>query len=143
MFLKDVPLIVQEKPMACWHASARMLFAYKHQCADPMDREYMIDKGITAAQFVTLAKEAGLRTIPKVNQSYGWAFVEELLKAYGPIWAAGDWNGVPHIVVITGVDSAGKLSVNDPAYPVPQFRDMGWFNKHIDKSVDIPMMYLP
>jgi ABC-type bacteriocin/lantibiotic exporter with double-glycine peptidase domain len=143
MFLTDVPLIQQEKPMACWHASVRMLFGYRQQCADPMDSQYMADTGITAAQFVDLAAAAGLQTIPRVNQSYDWTFIDNLLSTYGPIWAAGDWNGAPHIIVLIGVDAGGKLIVNDPAFPAPQQRDMGWFNQHIDSTVDIPMMYLP
>jgi cysteine protease avirulence protein AvrRpt2 len=143
MFLDGVPLIVQEKPMACWHASVRMLFGYKQQSADPMDAQYMADSGITAAQFIDLAKTAGLQTIPQVNQSYDWTFIDNLLNNFGPIWAAGDWNGAPHIIVLTGVDSGGKLIVNDPAFPAPQTRNMGWFNQHIDSTVDIPMMYLP
>ncbi|HUD54592.1 MAG TPA: papain-like cysteine protease family protein [Terracidiphilus sp.] len=141
MFL-DVPLITQDKPMACWHASVRMLFAFRNQSADPLDLQYVADQGITASQFVDLATAAGLDTIPQVNQSYDWRFIDGLLGNFGPIWAAGDWNGPPHVVVIRGVDSGGKLAVNDPAFSTPQSRDMGWFNKHIAKDVKIPMMYL-
>jgi hypothetical protein len=86
---------------------------------------------------------AGLKTIPKVNQSYGRTSVDNLLSNYGPIWAAGQWNGPNHIIVLTGVDFGGKLMINDPAFPAPQIRNMGWFNRHIDKTVDIPLMYLP
>jgi hypothetical protein len=142
MFLV-VQLIKQDKPMACWYASVQMLFTYKQQCADPMDSQYLADKGISAAQFIDLAHTAGLQTIPRVNQSYDWTFIDDLLYKFGPIWAAGDWNGAPHIIVLTGVDSGGKLMVNDPAFSVPQSRNMGWFNQHIDSTVDIPMMYLP
>jgi|SRR5271165_619775 len=105
MFLANVPLIQQQKPMACWYASAQMLFAYKQQSIDPMDPKYLADTGITATEFLTLAKSTGLQTIPQVNQSYDWSFIDDLLRNYGPIWAAGDWNGAPHIIVITGVDN--------------------------------------
>jgi hypothetical protein len=141
MFL-TVPLIQQLKPMACWYASAQMLFAYKQQSVDPMDPVYLADTGISSDQFVDLAKATGLKTIPQVNQSYDWSFINDLLSKYGPIWAAGDWNGAPHIIVLTGVDSGGKLIVNDPAFSTPQVRNMGWFNQHIDASIPIPMMYL-
>ena len=142
MFLA-VPLITQDKSMACWFACVQMLYAYKHACADPMDATYQANTGISADQFISLAKDAGLHTVPRVNQSYGWKFVDDLLDAYGPIWAAGDWNGVPHIVVLTGIDAGGKMIVNDPAFKTPQQRNIGWFNAHIDASVPIPMMYLP
>jgi hypothetical protein len=120
-----------------------MLFAFKQQSVDPMDPVYLADTGISSDQFVDLAKATGLRTIPQVNQSYGWSFINDLLSKYGPIWAAGDWNGGPHIIVLTGVDSSGMLMVNDPAFSTPQVRNMGWFNQHIDASLPIPMMYLP
>ena len=129
--------------MACWHASARMLAAWKQATIDPLNSKYEADSGITAAEFIKLATAAGLRTIPKVNQSYDWRFLDELLTKYGPVWAAGDWNGAPHIIGVTGVDSTGLLIVNDPAFSSPQSRNMGWFNEHIDTTVDIPMMYLP
>jgi hypothetical protein len=57
--------------------------------------------------------------------------------------AAGDWNGAPDIVVLTGVNSGGILMVNDPAFPAPQTRNMRCFNQHIASTVDIPMMNLP
>lgn len=74
--------------------------------------------------------------------SYNWTFLDNLLRQRGPIWAAGLWNGFPHIIVITGVDQDGKLYVNDPALGMQQ-RDMGWFNERIATDVPIPMMYLP
>jgi hypothetical protein len=32
--------------------------------------------------------------------------------------------------------------VNDPAYHMPQTRDIEWFNERIATEVPIPMMYL-
>jgi hypothetical protein len=138
-----VPLIIQDKPMACWYAGAQMLYAYKRASIDPLHNVYVDDKGIRPSQFIDLAAAAGLKTIPRVNQTYDWTFIDSLLKAYGPIWAAGYWYGSPHVIVITGVDSGGALLINDPGFASPQFRDMGWFNKHIATDVPIPMMYLP
>ncbi|QEH32415.1 Papain-like cysteine protease AvrRpt2 [Aquisphaera giovannonii] len=135
--------IRQEKPNSCWHASARMLYGFWNQaCINPLPADYDADQGLTAQQFIDLASNLGLSTLPRVNQSYGWTWMRDALNSYGPIWAAGQWNGPNHIVVITGVDSDGTLYVNDPAYPSPVIRNMGWFNQKIDKNVDIPMMYL-
>ena len=140
----DVMHIMQERQMNCWHASARMLYGYKRAaCINPLPQEYEDNQGLTAAQFIDLARDLGLETLPQVNQTFSWRFIDDNLGAYGPIWAAGQWNGVNHIVVISGVDENGTLYVNDPAFGTPVVRDMAWFNARIDKNVPIPMMYLP
>jgi hypothetical protein len=121
-----------------------MLYGHKKlACIDPLPSSYQSNAGLSASNFIKLAKAVGLRTLPRVNMSYDWTFLDDLLRRYGPIWAAGMWNGVPHIIVITGVDSNGTLYVNDPAFGTPQLRDLGWFNSKIAKDVPIPMMYLP
>ncbi len=140
----DVIHIMQEKQMSCWHASARMLYGYRHSaCINPLPGEYEDNQGITAEEFINLACDIGLDTLPQVNQSFSWRFIDDTLANYGPIWAAGQWNGVNHIVVITGVDEDGTLYVNDPAFGSPVVRNISWFNARIDKNVPIPMMYLP
>jgi hypothetical protein len=144
MRLSNVLLIRQEKLNSCWHASARMLYGYKKlACTHPLPNAYSKDRGLSASSFVELAKTVGLSTLPRVNMSCDWTFVDETLRHHGPIWAAGMWNGAPHIIVITGVDSNGTLYVNDPAFGTPQVRDIGWFNARIAKDVPVPMMYLP
>lgn len=138
-----VPLIHQEKSMACWHASARMIYEYKRRaCADPLPDTYTSNTGITANDFIRLAKALGLQTLPKVSTTYNWTFIDSMLRRYGPIWAAGNWNGAPHIIVVTGADSDGTLYVNDPAFYMPQTRDIEWFNERIATEVPVPMMYL-
>jgi hypothetical protein len=139
-----VPHFPQEKPNSCWHAAARMVYGFKKAaCIHPLPNNWTKDQGIAASEFVDLAKSVGLETLPKVNQSFSWKFLEAALTQYGPLWAAGQWNGPNHIIVITGVDSGGRIFVNDPAFPAPGVRDMGWFNERIDKNVEMPLMYLP
>lgn len=140
----DVPHIRQERQMNCWHASGRMLWAYKYQQSiNPLPQRYADNEGIGAEEFIDLARELGLQTLPQVNQSFGWQFIDSCLNSYGPIWSAGQWNGVNHIVVVTGVDEDGTLYVNDPAFASPVIKNVPWFNQKIDKNVPIPMMYLP
>lgn len=144
MRLRGVPLIRQEKENSCWHAAARMVYGYKrHASIHPLPHSYQDNHGISATEFIELARAIGLRTLPRVNMSYGEGFIDDMLRRYGPIWAAGNWNGVPHIIVVTGVDSDGTLYINDPAFLTPQVRDIGWFNDRIADDVPIPMMYLP
>lgn len=136
--------IQQERANSCWHASARMLYGFKkHASIHPLPETWVNDQGIQPEEFINLASELGLETLPKVNKCYNWTFLNKLLTTYGPIWAAGQWNGFNHIVVITGVDASGRVFVNDPAFPSPVLRNMKWFNERIDKNVDVPLMYLP
>jgi len=140
----DVSHIRQERQNNCWHASGRMLYGYRNRASThPLSGRYAADHGITADQFIELAAEMGLLTLPQVNQSFSWQFINDALQRYGPIWAAGQWNGANHIVVITGVDADDTLYVNDPAFGSPVVRNMAWFKARIDKNVAVPMMYLP
>ncbi len=140
----DVPHIRQEKQNNCWHASGRMLWGYKYkQSIHPLSETYEADKGLNAEDFIKLAKEIGLDTLPQVVQCFGAGYIENLLINYGAIWCAGQWNGVNHIVVVSGIDNDGTLYVNDPAFDAPVVRTIAWFNVKIDKNVAIPMMYLP
>jgi ABC-type bacteriocin/lantibiotic exporter with double-glycine peptidase domain len=140
----DVMHIMQEKQMSCWHASARMLYGYRNSaCINPLPDDYEDNQGITAEEFINLAHDIGLETLPQVNQTFSWLFINDNLMSYGPMWAAGQWNGVNHIIVVSGVDEDGTLYVNDPAFGSPVVRNMSWLNARIDKNVAIPMMYLP
>ncbi|GEM_PF-1760155 len=140
----NVPMIRQEKNMSCWHASARMLWGFKYrQSINPMGNTFHAKKhGVSPAQFIILARELGLDSVPQINMSYSWAAVAELLRSHGPLWAAGYWYGAPHIIVVTGVDPDGTLYVNDPAFG-PRVHDMSFFNEKIANDVNNPIMYLP
>lgn len=139
----NVPMIRQEKNMSCWHASARMLWAFKYrQSINPLSSIYAANTGITAAQFVRLAKTLGLQAVENINMSYSWSALAELLRRHGPLWAAGLWYGAPHIIVITGVDPDGKLYVNDPGFG-PRVHDMAFLNEKVSANVRNPIMYLP
>lgn len=139
----NVPLIKQEKSMSCWHASARMLWAFKYrQSINPLNHVYHENLGISSSQFVELAKSVGLKAVPKVNMSYSWTMLASLLTLHGPLWAAGNWYGPNHIIVITGVSPNGTVYVNDPA-GFKKKHDMLFINSKIAKNVDSPILYLP
>jgi hypothetical protein len=70
-------------------------------------------KGIGPAQFITLAQNVGLDALPVKNQ-HSEQDLFDCLKNSGPVWFAGFWFGVGHIIVLTGVDR-GKVFFNDPA----------------------------
>ncbi|MEI7895838.1 MAG: papain-like cysteine protease family protein [bacterium] len=60
----EVPHIVQEKEMSCWHASARMLFAYRHNASlDPLPDNYEKNEGLSINWFIDLAGSVGVKII--------------------------------------------------------------------------------
>jgi hypothetical protein len=143
VIISGVPFIHQENQMACWSAAARMVYGYRRMSTDPLDSVYQAATGITDEQYMDLAKAAGFRTVPPAPMTYGVPYLAGLLTAYGPIWAAGRWNGPLHVIVITGVDDDGTLYFNDPAHFVPETRDMNWFNERVRRDIQVPLMYLP
>ena len=140
----NVPMIRQEKQMSCWHASARMIWAFKYrQSIDPLSSVFQANTGVSPAQFVHLARELGLQTVPEIIMSYSWREVSDLLRRHGPLWVAGRWYGFNHIIVVTGVDPDGTLYVNDPGTGRRRVHDMAFFNEKIAKIDRNPIMYLP
>lgn len=139
----NVPVILQKTQMSCWHASARMLWAFKYRSSiNFMGATYTANRGILPRQFVTLARTLGLESTQRIRTSYSWRALADLLRDHGPLWAAGQWYGPNHIIVITGVEPDGTLYVNDPGNGA-RVHNMAFFNDKIDKNVSSPLMYLP
>jgi len=103
------------------------------------------DHPISAREFVDLAASVGLQIILWVRMTVDWSYLDGLLRQYGPIWAAGDWNGFNHVVVITGAIEDGTVYVNDPAPAYPYRRTCTTLGSTstLPKDVLAPMMYLP
>lgn len=128
--------------MSCWHAAARMIWAFKfRQSINPLGKTYAANTGLSPADITRLAKTLGLETIPSVNASYSWEGLAELLRKHGPLWVVGYWDGPLHAIVITGVEPDGSVYANDPAKGRRQETIM-WFNTKLAKFSD-PIMYLP
>ena len=104
-FKMTVPLVVQQASMECWYASACMVAYYRR----PGPRLGLPDKwipnqGVALADFARLASAEGLKPVQGTAGNFSARQLEALLQRSGPIWCAGRWDGVPHIVVLTGVD---------------------------------------
>ena len=114
-----VELIVQDKTMACWYASAMMVVNWadgkRSICSNVEDQTisiYKANTGIQNPQIIPLAKRLGLVPVPAlcptVDALFNW------LGCYGPLWT----NGVRHIVVIAGIrgdeGNGYDLKVYDP-----------------------------
>ncbi len=139
----NVPLIRQERSMSCWHAAARMLWAYRNkQSIHPLPDVYDANVGLQISEISSLASSLGLFAVPSIPDFFTTSDIASLLHNYGPLWAAGNWYGAPHAIVVTGINSNGELFVNDPGTGLQQ-HDILWFNNRLYFNLDIPMMWLP
>ncbi len=133
----DVPLEAQEKSSCCWHTSAHMIWLYWQQNgkgAGPMNtvaaKYDVADKvGLYPAEFITLAEKVGLYKLPVKNQ-HTEEDLHNYLTAGGPVWCAGYWFGVGHIIVLTGVGK-GNVYFNDPDKGVKKEGTVKWFNEKL------------
>lgn len=139
--LLDVPLEAQEKANCCWHTSAYMIWLYwqrNGKGAGPMNTvasSYAVadTKGISPAQFITVAQQVGLYKLPVKNQHTS-SDLFNYLTAGGPVWCAGFWFGVGHIIVLTGTKDE-KVYFNDPAGGVKKEGSVKWFNEKLSAKL--------
>lgn len=133
----NVPLVAQTKNNSCWNAAAQMLWYYSQgrtQRAGPMNSlsdKFEENNGVSLADFIRLAKSVGLMPVPDLD-SYSELILAAILRTFGPIWCAGQWYGVKHIIVLTGVES-GKVFINDPDQGKAKEHTLEWFNQKLDK----------
>lgn len=160
--VNDVPLIPQQKTMACWFASAQMLIQWKRNRAqatlsshpDPsqVDETVRIEAsndGLQYEQVTRLAQLLGLRVVPPMSITL--AGLERLLLEHGPLWT----HGTAHIIVIAGVNrNADKVYVHDPWPPgkgAKEWRSYSrWFihgddggNRGTSRHVQASFLYHP
>ena len=141
-----VPVVAQTSSNTCWHASSLMIWYYwqnvtnKHGPMNTLADNYVKDQPISIPQFITLAGKVGLRKVfPPLNE-YTSNILETLLNRYGPLWSAGFWFGVGHIIVLTGVDGQ-VVYFNDPDKGMQKSGSVDWFNQKLSKTVDGCLMY--
>ncbi|MCP1676213.1 hypothetical protein J2T57_003372 [Natronocella acetinitrilica] len=133
----NVPLEAQEKPNCCWHTSAYMIWLYWQQNgkgAGPMNTvasKYQVadQVGLHPSEFITLAGKVGLYKLPVKNQ-HSESDLFKYLRDGGPVWSAGYWFGVGHVIVLTGVGN-GKVYFNDPDQGVKKEGTIKWFNEKL------------
>jgi Papain-like cysteine protease AvrRpt2 len=137
----QVPLAAQEKDNCCWHTAAYMIWLYWREHtgrSGPMntllaDYDVADTTPLSATMFATLAKTVGLQELPLKNQHleldlYGY------LTNHGPVWAAGHWFGLGHVIVLTGIDK-GKFFFNDPDRGVAKEATVKWFNEKLASQI--------
>ncbi len=138
-----VPLVTQRLSNECWYASACMVAYYRE--AGPrqgLPDKWAANNGINVNDFIDLAKAEGLLSVLTPGGDVTAQQMEVMLKNQGPLWCAGFWDGVGHIVVVTGIDG-NNVSINDPnPYKRERVETLEWFNQ---KRSRIPnaIMYKP
>jgi ABC-type bacteriocin/lantibiotic exporter with double-glycine peptidase domain len=140
----SVPLVYQRESMECWYASACMVAYFRRPGPRlGLPDKWKANRGITPADFVDLAKAEGMSPVRFRAGSMSEGELESLLKSYGPLWCAGHWDGVGHIVVLTGVEG-GKVFINDPSpYQGQRVETLSWFDHRLDKRLSGCLMYSP
>lgn len=144
----NVPLQAQEKANCCWHTAAFMIWLYwqgqtgRQGPMNSLSSAYTRSDttGIAPQEFITLAKVVGLKALP-VKNLHSATDLSGYLKGYGPLWCAGYWFGVGHIIVLTGVDDGGKIFFNDPDGGIKKEETVDWFNKNLSNSLAGCLMY--
>ena len=125
-----VPLVTQKLSNECWYASMCMVAYYR--VAGPrlgLPQVWKENKGLYTYDFIKLAKTEGMKSILTPTNDLSSAQLETLLRNYGPLWCAGEWDGVGHVVVLTGVEG-GQVFINDPSpYKNKRVESVQWFNE--------------
>jgi nucleoid-associated protein YgaU len=151
MVYLDVPVLPQTHSMACWHAAARMLYAYRGISIDPLPDLHRLGLnasgigGLAGRRFDELAMDIGLRKLPVPIMSIHPDSLSRWIRSYGPLWAAGRWDGLPHIIVVVGVGigDPNNVVINDPARGKGRrVETMEWFNARLTRSLPAPILYL-
>jgi hypothetical protein len=121
--------------MACWYASACMVsYYYKAGPRLGLPQVWKPDKGLTVSAIGDLARTEGLKVVAKPAGGFTEKTVYDLLKANGPIWAAGKFldqaPSAGHAIALTGIDGP-FITYNDPWEPKAKRRSIEWFRQRI------------
>ena len=139
----NVPLVTQSASMECWYASACMVAYYRRPGPRlGLPKKWEANQGLQVNQFILLAEAEGLRPAKSPSGNLTAQQLEVLLRNCGPIWCAGSWDGVGHVVVLTGVDGQ-TVYINDPSpYKKARKETLDWFNQKLWRFPKC-MMYMP
>lgn len=121
--------------MACWYAAACMVAYYDRPGPRlGLPSVWKADQGLTLTAINQLARTEGLKAVAKPRGGLTADNVIALLKANGPLWAAGHYlDGHPaagHAIVLTGVKGPFVL-YNDPWEPKAKHRPWQWIDRQL------------
>jgi Papain-like cysteine protease AvrRpt2 len=135
-FNKETGETLRHGSMACWYAAACMVsYYYKVGPRKGLPKEWAADRGLlSTADINELAIKEGLQIVPKPAGGLTSEALLQLLKTYGPLWAAGHYfNDNPeakHAIVIIGVRDH-LVIYNDPWEPKEKIRSSVWISSNL------------
>ena len=141
-----VPLVAQARTMSCWYAAACMVaYAYEPGPRYGIPQIWLGNRGLPFARLAELAWNEKMRVLRSASHEFTPASMISTLSFYGPIWAGGNWFGVPHAVVITGADDVGSGNIvfNDPDGGVVKTGTIPWLNERRVRGAMMARGYPP
>ena len=143
----NVPLYAQAKPNSCWNACANMIWVYWQQISGrqgPMAthfKAYSVAETtpLQYGQFGHFMRQVGLKSLPQKNHHSAQDLANYLTR-HGPILCAGNWFGVGHAIVLTGV-GGNNVYFNDPDGGVKKSNTVQWFNSKLFSQWADTLMY--
>ena len=142
----DVPAEAQTSSNTCWHTSSLMIWYYWQMVSGrqgPMNTlagKWSANSPVTISDFVSLAAKVGLAKVIERKSSYTAKNIENMLIRFGPLWCAGFWFGLGHIIVLTGI-SGNEIYFNDPDGGIKKKGSVAWFNSKLSGEIDGCLMY--
>jgi Papain-like cysteine protease AvrRpt2 len=118
---------------ACWYAAACMVaYYYEHGPRYGLPKVWHANTSLFPQDFGALAKIEGLKAITKPITGLTSDALIQLLKAHGPLWAAGRYGGggSGHAIVITGVKDEAVF-YNDPWEPMAKTSTCEWIDSNL------------
>lgn len=140
MFKMTVQIEAQANKMTCWHAAAMMLWIHSQQKTgrqgpmNTLSAKWANNEVIFPKEFINLAMKVGLMPVHRSGATYTPAQLETLMRKWGPLWCAGQWYGVGHIIVLTGIVK-NTIYINDPDQGKKKTATVDWFNAKLDNQL--------
>ena len=127
----NVPLIPQQRSMSCWYACVCMVKYYVEMGPRYGNPDaWHANTGLGLEQVRALAKTENLDFLNSATHDFTAVTMMVTLSFRGPIWAAGEYDGYGHVMVITGAKDDGTLFFNDPEHGGSRREhSVSWFNK--------------
>lgn len=145
-YFLNVPVIAQTSSNTCWHASAMMIWRYWQGVSgrkgpmNTMSDKFDSDSAATPEDFVRLAEKTGMKAVDPMPSQFDTETVQRLLQQHGPLWCAGKWYGLNHIIVLTGINN-NTIFINDPDGGMTKNARLDWFALKLDEEVQGSLMY--
>ncbi len=142
----NVPALSQISSDTCWHYSSLMIWEYWQRVSGrqgPMNTlagKWSSNSPVMVSDFVTLAAKTGLTKVIERKTTYTAKDIENMLTRFGPLWCAGFWFGLGHIIVLTGI-KGNDIYFNDPDGGFPKKETVAWFNSKLSSEIDGCLMY--